>query len=468
MNNDTKALKSGIWYAGAVMLQRGIWIITIPLFSRLLTKEAFGAYNNYTAWLAILTILLTLNLDSTFISAVNDFKDKLDEYVLSMLCLGTLSTAVFGAVINLFHAAFENLFSLKLIYINSMLVYLLFLPALTMYQTKERFLFRYKTSSVVTGATAVLTEVLALALVFFVPGERLTLRIIGSVIPTVAAGAFFYFYFIKKGRRVCVKYWKYALPIALPYIPHLISMMILNSTDKIMITKICGEADNALYSMAYTCGMVITLLVMTMNNAFSPWLADKLHSGDKDSVKKMSDKYFGFFAFCTVGVMLISPEILTVLGGREYMQARFVIPPVIMGCAFQFAYTMLVNIEQYKKKTLAMSLASVFAAALNCVLNALLLPRFGYAVAAYTTVISYAVLYLIHYALVRRLGYADTYKNGVIWAELAGLLGCMLLAVPLYEHTAVRYVLLGIYVVLFGLIAVKNKKLIISFIPGRT
>ena len=460
MNNDGKALKSGIWYAMAVMLQRGIWIVTIPLFSRLLTKSEFGAYNNYTAWLAILTIIITLNLDSTFISAVHDFKETVDEYILSLLCLGTVSTAVFSVIINVFHSAFEKLFSLNLLYINAILVYLLFLPALTMFQTRERYLFKYKTSSIVTGATALITELLALGLVWFSKDNRLTLRIIGSVIPTVVIGAVFYVYFIKTGKRVRIKHWKYALPIALPYIPHLISMMILNSTDKIMITKICGEADNAMYSMAYTCGMVITMLVMTMNNAFAPWLADRLHVDDRKSVKDMSDKYFGFFAFCTVGVMLISPEILMILGGENYYDARFIVPPVIMGCVFQFAYTMPVNIEQFKKKTVGMSLASVFAAALNCALNALLIPKYGYGVAAYTTVVSYFALYLIHYILVRRLGYADVYKNVTVWITMAGLTACMFASIWLYSHDVIRYILVVVYVLLFICVAAKNRRLL--------
>ncbi|MBR3148674.1 MAG: oligosaccharide flippase family protein [Eubacterium sp.] len=460
MSNDAKALKSGVWYAMAVMMQKGIWIVTIPLFSRLLTKAEFGAYNNYTAWLAVLTIIVTLNLESTFLSAINDFRKTIDEYVLSLLCLGTISTAFFTIIINVFHTAFENLFSLRLLYINAILVYLLFLPALTLFQTRDRFLFKYKTSALATGLTALASELLALALVFFSKDDRLTMRIVGSVIPTVVIGAIFYAYFIKTGKRVKIKYWKYALPIALPYVPHLISMVILSSTDKIMITKICGEADNAMYSIAYTCGMAITALVMTMNNAYSPWLADKLHNEDRQSVKSMSDKYFGFFAFCTVGVMLLSPELLLVLGGKQYYEARFIVPPIIMGCVFQFAYTMFVNIEQFKKKTVGMSIASVIAAALNCLLNLLLIPKFGYEIAAYTTVVSYAALYGMHYFLVKRLGYADVYKNTVIWIEMAGLIAAMFVSIVLYSHTVIRYITVGVYVVLLVFIALKSLPMI--------
>ena len=467
MNNDSKALKSGVWYAFAVAMQRGIWVVTIPLFSRLLTRAEFGAYNNYTAWLSILTIVITLNLDSTFMSAVHDFKNKLDEYILSMLCLGAISTVVWSIVINSFHATFENLFSIKLLYINGILIYLFFFPALTMFQSRERFLFRYKTSSITTGATALASELLALGMVYFCNFNNLTMRIIGNIIPNVLIGAVFFIYFVKVGKKVKISYWKYALPIALPYIPHNISMMILNSTDKIMITKICGEADNAMYSMAYTCGMVITMLVMTMNNAFSPWLSEKIHNNESDSVKSMSGKYFGFFAFSTVGVMLISPEILMILGGQQYYEARFIVPPVIMGCVFQFAYTMLVNIEQAKKKTLGMSVASVIAALLNCALNAILIPKFGYEIAAYTTVLSYFALYLMHFYLVKKLGYSNTYDNLLIWLIMLILTICMFTSVWLYAHTVIRCVAISVYFVVFFAVLIKNLDIIRTFFTNR-
>ena len=67
MSNNAKALKSGIWYTAANFLTRSVGLITTPIFTRLLTKADFGAYNNYTSWLAILTIIITMYLESTFI-----------------------------------------------------------------------------------------------------------------------------------------------------------------------------------------------------------------------------------------------------------------------------------------------------------------------------------------------------------------------------------------------------------------
>ena len=79
MNNNIKALKSGIWYTMSNFLVKSIGFITTPIFTRILTKSEFGAYNNYVSWLSIVTIFVTLDLEATLISARFDFKDTFDE-----------------------------------------------------------------------------------------------------------------------------------------------------------------------------------------------------------------------------------------------------------------------------------------------------------------------------------------------------------------------------------------------------
>ena len=99
MESSIKALKSGIWYTISNFLVRSIGIITIPIFTRFLTKTEFGLYNNYTSWLGILTIFVTLNIQSTLGRAKYDFGEKFDEYILSVLILSSVSAAIWFIII---------------------------------------------------------------------------------------------------------------------------------------------------------------------------------------------------------------------------------------------------------------------------------------------------------------------------------------------------------------------------------
>ena len=144
--NDAKALKSGVWYTVANFIMRGIGFITMPIFTRLLSHDEFGLYSNYASWLQTFTMFVTLNLASTFISARFDFEDDFDGYISSVLSLSTVSTLIWLLIINLFPAWFASITGVEFKYLNIMMLYLLFAAAIDMFQTRERYFFRYKIS----------------------------------------------------------------------------------------------------------------------------------------------------------------------------------------------------------------------------------------------------------------------------------------------------------------------------------
>ena len=136
MNQGKIVIKSGIWYTISNFFLRGIAFLTTPIFTRLLSQKEFGTFSNYSSWLSILIIVVSLNLEATLISARFEFEKRLDSYIKSILTLSTLSVFVWCILINLFMKPISSLVGLIAVYINSMLVYLLFLPAVNLFQTK--------------------------------------------------------------------------------------------------------------------------------------------------------------------------------------------------------------------------------------------------------------------------------------------------------------------------------------------
>ena len=466
-NNNAKALKSGVWYTASNFLVKSIGFITTPIFARLMTKSDFGLFSNYTSWLNTLIVVLTLNLSATFISARFDFEDDFDGYISSSLALGTLSVAFGTLIINLFHRTFTDLMGIDLKFLNTMMVYLLFFMAIEMFQCRERYYFEYKVSVFLGLSVAVLTSLLSVWWVYAFE-DKLLGRIAGFSLPVIIIGFVIYIIIFKNGRKISLSYWKYALPIALPYIPHSLSLTVLNSVDKMMITKICGSTDNALYSLAYSCGALITLFITSLNTAFSPWLGEKLKEEKYSEIKSFSKKYILLFCFIAFGVMLITPEILLIMGGKSYMTALYVMPPVELGCVCQFLYTMYVNIEQFKKQTIGMAIASVSAAVLNYVLNLILIPRYGYIAAAYTTLICFMWLLAVHIFLVRRIGFSMVYDNRFTAAIVLMMLLYTVLINYLYSLRILRYSFILVYAAIFGILLYKNRNVIIGFIKKKS
>lgn len=464
--NDGKALKSAVWYVISSFLIRSIGLITTPVFTRLLTQDDYGQFSNYTSWLSILTIVITLNLESTLMSAKYDYEKTLDRYFLSMICLSSLSVTAWAAMLNIFYDAGGQLFGLKKIYLNVMLLYLFFLPAITMFQTRERFFYFYKKNVLLSVLISLSTAFLSVFLVMNMQ-DRLTARILGSAVPSIVIGIVLYLYFICKVKQIDFSCWKYALKICMPYIPHSLSLMLLNSMDRVMVNRIRGGRENALYSLAYSCALLITMLFSALNNAYAPWLGEKLSQNETGKIRDFSKKYVAFFFLFAAEFILAAPELVYIMGGTEYMEAVYVIPPVGMALAAQFTYALFVNIEQYKKKTMGMAAASVSAAFLNYILNSLFIPKYGYFAAACTTLAGYLYILFVHMWIVKKLEYDSVYDYRFIFLCICAMGVFSMLSCILYMHTAVRWTVMIFGFLCFVYYLIRNYENMILVIKKR-
>lgn len=457
--HEKKILKATAWYTISSFLMKGIGLITIPIFTRLLTKSEYGSYSNFQAWLSIISIIATLSLIASLNRARFDFSENLESYILSNLILGSLSTIVVFSTILLNRRFFCNIFQMDTKYLLIMSGYLLVSPAYDMFLALQRYQYKYVITAILTVAIAVSS--IGLSLLFIqVLEDHLWARVLGSTLPTILASIFIYFKFIFAGKKIHIVYWKYSLPICLPYIVHLLSGTVLNSSDRTMITNMCGNESNALYSLAYNIAMIVNIIWGAMNNAYSPWLGEKLNSKEYKEIYKTQYIYIGIYAIIIIGAMLVGPELLLIFGGKSYLEAINVIPPVVLGCFFIAIYTLYVNIEIYEKKTIGMACATVIAAFFNLVTNAYFIPKFGYIAAAYTTLIGYIILYLIHYWLVRKIGLHICYNSKFITLMVICMIIIMIIILILYQYDIARYILMGIYfgTLVFGVL--KKRKFI--------
>lgn len=459
--NDT--MKASFWYLVSNIVLKGLGFITIPIFSRMLTKAEFGYYNNFTAWLSILTIIATLSLSSSLVRARFDFEDDLNSYVTSNLILGTLSVFGFFGVAYLNREVLVKIFALDFKYIIVMFLSILLLPAYNMFTQIQRFAYKYKIVVAITIGVSVGSVLLSLGLMHIMQ-NTLDARIIGAQFPFFIVSFILYGYFLIKSRTIKTKYWKYSLAICLPFVVHLLAGNVLSSVDRTMITNMCGAEDNALYSMAYNIAMIVTVLWDSLNSAYVPWLGEQLHKHNYDGIRKYSYGYIIFFAICLVGVMLVAPEALYILGGEDYIEAKYVIPPVMLGYLFMFLYSIYTNIEQFEKKTKGMAIATVLAALLNLVLNFIFIQRFGYLAASYTTLVGYLFLFLFHYFLVRKMGLHTVYNTKfiIVIALVVSVISAMILL--LYQYNAVRYIVLALYIFAMGIWMYRNRRMLISFV----
>ena len=456
------AIKSGIWYTLANFLVRTVTFLTTPIFTRLLTKAEFGDFSTFLSWQSVALVVIPLNLEASLLTARFDFKDDLERYKKSILSLGWISTLIWIGIISVFNGFIVEKTDISLVYIYSMLLYVGFSPAINIYQMCERFEYRYKNTVLMGLAVALGSSILSVILVEYM-SDRLAGRIYGSVIPTILIGLVLVIKYMFS-TSFTTRYWKYALKLCIPYVPHLLSLTLLNMMDRIMVRDMCGSESTAMYSLAYNCGAIIAMLITSMNNAFAPWLGNRLNNGEYSEIKSFAKKYIGCFTVIAITIILVGPEILYILGGEPYLEAKYVMVPVAAGCFCQFMYTMFVNVEQLLKRTTYMAYASVSAAVLNYVLNMIYIPKYGYIAAAYTTLVGYFWLLILHMLIVRLIGCKDVYDYKFVVLMIVSVIVVSLGINWLYSMNILRLVFFIAYVAGLCIFVIRKRDAIMNVI----
>lgn len=458
--NEKKALKAGAWYTITNYFAKGAVYLTIPIFSAFMSMEEIGKYMNVNAWLQILIPLLTLEFNSSLTLARFDYKDEFDRYTSSTLLYGSFFALVVGTSFIIFHQVFEMLFNVDYYTLCIMVLYIITFPALQFYQNINMLRYEYNKTAVITLINLVIPLIVSLMFTF-TWNNRLLGRIIGYYVPTIFICLIIYYLLVSKGWPFSLKYLPYSLKISFPLIWHTLAIHMLATGDRIVITKTLGDESNAMYTIAYTvCGMV-TILWSSMNSAWSPWCTERMNSADVDSVKHMSKPYILLFSLIMIVVLLIAPEVLLIMGGgKGYYEARFVIPPVLTGLVAQFAYSLYVNLEFYHKMQIRIALGTILAAIINIVLNLILVPKYGYVAAGYTTLVGYLCILFYHYYSVKVLKLDRWFDNYFIFKIVAFFLMLLPLINCLYDYILIRYMVLLLYLIFVIAVVLIKKKTI--------
>ncbi len=77
-------LKATLWFTICSFLQRGINMITTPIFTRLMPIEEYGLYSTYLSWENVLLMIVSLCLYKAIMNLYIKYEDQ--ERVLSSVC----------------------------------------------------------------------------------------------------------------------------------------------------------------------------------------------------------------------------------------------------------------------------------------------------------------------------------------------------------------------------------------------
>lgn len=399
-----KPAKASLWFLICSFMQKGISTITTPIFTRLLSTAEYGNYSVFNSWLGIVSIIVTLNLFAgVYTQGLVKFDDVRNQFSSALQGL-TLTLTLGWTVLYLLATSFWNkLLGLSTVQMLAMLILVWTSATFRFWAAYKRVNYSYTKLVLLTLVVSIAKPVIG---IYFVTKayDKVTARILGLALVEVVCYSGLFLAQVRREKKLFdAEFWKYALLFNLPLIPHYLSQVVLNNSDRLMINSMVGANAAGIYSLAYSLSQIMTLFSTALLQTIEPWIYQKIKGQKIHDIPHIAYLSLIVIAFVNLVLILFAPEAIKLFAPRAYYDAIWVIPSVAMSVYFMYSYSLFANFEFYFEKTGFIMAASVFGAALNVGLNYIFIPVFGYYAAGYTTLICYIIYSIGHYVFMKKI-----------------------------------------------------------------
>jgi O-antigen/teichoic acid export membrane protein len=403
---------TGAAYTAASILSKVIAVALLPLYTRYLSPEDYGAAEILFAAVVTVSIVVRFGL----IEAILRFYYKDDEdsaQVVAGSFAGLFWLSTIGALVLLPFAGpiaeallpeAEKLGAsatdLVRIAIAGLWVLTMWEFMLTLFRLEERARAYFLTTILNVLASIALTVVLVVGLE---EGAR------GLLVGSYAAGAAFVLALIAlQWRRLSLRFdrglMRRLFRFGGPTMPAEVSLYLLNFVDRLIIVRSLGLREAGLYSLGVKFAQAVNVLVRGFQLAWPP-LAYSIR--DDDEARRVYATVVTLFvagcAWAVAGMWLLSRWIVRALADPKFFDSFEVIGLISTAVTLYALYLVLVVILGRTGRTEFNLPAAIGALVANVVLNLLLVPSLGIVGAGLALVASYLVVLALMYVFTQRL-----------------------------------------------------------------
>jgi O-antigen/teichoic acid export membrane protein len=432
---------TGAAYTAASIISKLIAVALLPLYTRHLSLDDYGAAEVLFAAVVSASIVVRLGL----IEAVLRFYYREDEdpaAIVAATFSGLFWTATIAALIALpfagplseallnpkpdeLHTATE----LTRIAIGGLWVATLFEYLLALFRLDERARAYFVTTIANVLATIALTIVLVVG-----AGDGARGLLLGSyLVGVVFVVAMIFMQRRRLTLRVDRPLLRRLLRFGLPTMPAEVSLYLLNFADRLIIVQVKGLGEAGLYSLAVKFAQAVNVLVRGFQLAWPP-LAYSIRDDD-EARRTYATVITLFLAGCTwlvVGLWLLAEFLLRFFAAPKFFDAYEVVGLIAAAVTLYALYMVMVVILGRTGRTEYNLPAALAALVSNVALNLILVPSLGIVGAGLALVASYLIVIVLMYGFTQRL-FPVPYEWGrlarVLFAA-AALVGLGELALP--------------------------------------
>lgn len=406
---DKKLISSTGTYTVSKIINAAIPFLLMPVLTRYLTPTDYGIIAMFSVLLGIVSPFLGLSLHGAVgVRYFDRSETDLPKYIGNCFIILAVSTSVVSLAMWLFarpislYSAFPRRWLWTVVVVAA--AQFAGLIQLTLWQAELKpvryAVFQNLQTLVNVGLTLLLVVGLGMNWQGRIDAQVTTMAVFG-----IAAVVF-----LRGSGRLNLTYDRpraaSALRFGIPLIPHALGGMLMVQTDRIFLANMVGVATAGIYTVGYQFGSVIELLSASFNQAFSPWLFERLNRdepGMKRRIVKLTYVYFGVILLLAMFLALVVPWFLTFFVGKDFVEAGKYVFWIVLGYACNGMYYMVANYIFYTAKTAVLAWVTFSTALLNIAFNYIFIRLNGPVGAAQASALAFFVIFILTWILSARV-----------------------------------------------------------------
>jgi O-antigen/teichoic acid export membrane protein len=391
--------------------------------ARILGGAEFGKYSFALAYTALFGVLVPLGLDIVLVRDVARDKALARKYLGNMALIQVVSSVVVFALmafsVNILGYSGDTV---SVVYVFGLYVVLTSFSRLfkAVFQAYERMeyqaLIEFASRLAITVAGVTALEgglgLYALAVVFLLGG------LLELVLSYILCTWRFASYSWEIDLGLCARLIRESLPI---FIAYALSMVYFK-VDIIMLSLMRGDEAVGLYSAPYRLVDGLTIVSTSLLVAMFP-LMSRLFKKSKMELANIYSRSLKVLLVIglpiAVGTTLLASQIILGLFGEEYAPSAFVLQVLIWAELFLFVNNATGNMLKAVNRQKVHMWIIAAGCAFNIGLNLLLIPRFGFLGAAYTTLATEFFVAASGLIYLDILGFKPGVVGGMVLASFA-------------------------------------------------
>lgn len=398
-------LRSSAVYTTSSVVNAAIPFLVMPILTRYMTPTDYGIVSMMTVLVGLVSPFVGLNIHGAIsVKYFDRTPHNLPRYIGNCFLLLFGSTLILSLLLWLFAGPISSLTAFPRQWLAVVILLsigqFVTIVLLTLWQVRDNP-YRYASFQILqTVMNVTLTLILVVAMHMDWRG-RVLAQVISGIVVTAAGLVLLW-----RGGWIKLDYnladMRHALKFGVPLIPHALGAILITQTDRIFITKMVGIADTGIYTVGFQLGMIIELLASSFNKAYVPWLYRRLGGIDlagKQEIVKLTYLYFCGILLLALFLSLVAPWFLSFFVGKDFAGSARYTPWIALGFAFSGMYYMVANYVFYAGATHILAWVTLLTAAVNIVMNYVLIKINGAVGAAQASALAFFISFILTWAL---------------------------------------------------------------------